>query len=278
MPQRQNFDGLIAAARIAGTEIRVDTSRELADSLDAAQKEGSPYFNKLLRIMATRCMSQAVYFCSGELAEAEFRHYGLATPIYTHFTSPIRRYADVVVHRLLAAAIGLEPLPDSYENKDGMRQLTDNMNFRHHNAQMAGRASVTLHTLLYFKDRPTLETACVMRVKGNGAVVLVPRYGIEGPVYVAGKGDEEALVRDYTYDEANMALVHNRDDSRSLRVFDEVRVKIEVVEVAPHRNSLRMTLAWEGDEAEVGKKRRTASDTAGVSKNQNQKKKKRTRK
>ena len=68
--------------------------------------------------MATRCMSQAVYFCSGELASAEYRHYGLATPIYTHFTSPIRRYADVVVHRLLSASIGLEPLPEMYENKD----------------------------------------------------------------------------------------------------------------------------------------------------------------
>jgi len=43
--------------------------------------------------MTTRCMMQAVYFCSGKLAEKDFWHYGLATDIYTHFTSPIRRYS-----------------------------------------------------------------------------------------------------------------------------------------------------------------------------------------
>lgn len=53
----------------------------------------------------------AQYFCSGELAQEEWHHYGLAAPIYTHFTSPIRRYADVCVHRLLGAAIGVSPLP-----------------------------------------------------------------------------------------------------------------------------------------------------------------------
>lgn len=59
----------------------------------------------------TRCMMPAQYLCSGEHAQEEWHHYGLAAPIYTHFTSPIRRYADVCVHRLLGAAIGVAPLP-----------------------------------------------------------------------------------------------------------------------------------------------------------------------
>ena len=46
--------------------------------------------------MTTRCMMQAQYFSSGTEPESEFKHYGLASPIYTHFTSPIRRYAGKV--------------------------------------------------------------------------------------------------------------------------------------------------------------------------------------
>ena len=75
-----------------GVHLEVDSAKSLAVSLDAANIPDEPYFNTLLRIMATRCMMQAVYFCSGMLAEEEFLHYGLATPIYTHFTSPIRRF------------------------------------------------------------------------------------------------------------------------------------------------------------------------------------------
>lgn len=49
----------------------------------------------------------ALYFCAGTLRDpAQFRHYALNVPLYTHFTSPIRRFADVMVHRLLAAALG----------------------------------------------------------------------------------------------------------------------------------------------------------------------------
>lgn len=49
----------------------------------------------------------ALYFCAGSFSEEKlFRHYALNVPLYTHFTSPIRRYADVVVHRLLAASLG----------------------------------------------------------------------------------------------------------------------------------------------------------------------------
>ena len=63
----------------------------LAQSLDLAARSDDAYFNKLVRIMATRCMTQAAYFGSGEVSPAEYYHYGLAAPLYTHFTSPIRR-------------------------------------------------------------------------------------------------------------------------------------------------------------------------------------------
>ena len=59
-------------------------------------RDSDPYFNKLLRILATRCMTQAAYFGSGDAAPTEYHHYGLAAPLYTHFTSPIRRCGRVL--------------------------------------------------------------------------------------------------------------------------------------------------------------------------------------
>jgi exosome complex exonuclease DIS3/RRP44 len=50
-------------------------------------------------------MNEAVYFCTADADFPEFYHYGLAASQYTHFTSPIRRYADVLVHRLLARSV-----------------------------------------------------------------------------------------------------------------------------------------------------------------------------
>ena len=90
-PNRAMFDSLISKAKCKGLSIDIDDSKHLADSLDAAQVESDPYINKLLRILSTRCMSPAQYFCSGEFPPTEWHHYGLAAPVYTHFTSPIRR-------------------------------------------------------------------------------------------------------------------------------------------------------------------------------------------
>ncbi|CAK9061897.1 unnamed protein product, partial [Durusdinium trenchii] len=93
------------------------SNKELSDSLQKAVKPEDPFFNTLVRIMTTRCMNQAVYFCTGEVQPALYAHYGLAMERYTHFTSPIRRYADVLVHRLLAAALGIATLPEQLQSK-----------------------------------------------------------------------------------------------------------------------------------------------------------------
>ncbi|KAG8958122.1 exosome catalytic subunit dis3, partial [Tulasnella sp. 425] len=76
-----------------GIELDVSSSGALATSLDRCIDPNEPSFNTLVRIMATRCMLAAEYFASGSVARDAFSHYGLASPIYTHFTSPIRRYA-----------------------------------------------------------------------------------------------------------------------------------------------------------------------------------------
>ncbi|XP_075920104.1 exosome complex exonuclease RRP44-like [Petromyzon marinus] len=89
-PPPSNYDILVKAAKSKNIEIQVDSAKALAESLDRAAVPGAPpYLNTLLRILATRCMMQAIYFCSG--MEPDTHHYGLATAIYTPFTSPIRR-------------------------------------------------------------------------------------------------------------------------------------------------------------------------------------------
>lgn len=295
-PNRGMFDSLISKAKSRGFVIDIEDSKKLADTLDAAQNESDPYFNKLLRILSTRCMSPAQYFCSGEYKPTEWHHYGLAAPVYTHFTSPIRRYcyvlqlysclqggslyspltlmftiiavfryADVCVHRLLAAAIGNAPLPIHLSSKSYLHDLAANMNRRHRSAQLAGRASVQLHTLIFFSgDGAKEEDAYVLDVETAEAsdpsfTVIVPRYGIEGRVSLAHiSADDPNLQRDAE----NHRLTYNKDGKAiSVRVFDKVRVKIWVREVQEHQKELVLDLL----EPKIGpgekaSKRRAADD------------------
>jgi exosome complex exonuclease DIS3/RRP44 len=233
------FDNLTAAAAQHGVTINPDSSLSLARSLDEAKSATNPYFNQLLRILTTRCMTQAVYFCSGTQASDQFRHYGLAATIYTHFTSPIRRYADVIVHRLLAASIGWEPLPLNI-NKARVTTIANNINFRGRQAQGASRDSTALHTVRFFRGKRVLAEGHVTRVKANGFVVLIPRYGIEGVVHLTADKHEESHFR---YDADRQSL--DRPSSAPLgaahiALFDSVRVCISVDERRPHDVRLRL--------------------------------------
>ena len=257
-PPADNFAPLIQAAAAVGFTIQVDTSKQLADSLDRCVIPAFPMFNKLIRILATRCMTQAIYFCSGEVergSSGDFHHYGLAAPIYTHFTSPIRRYADIVVHRLLAASVDYEPLPDSVQSRERMAELADNINHRHRMAQLVSRASAELYTLIYFGDgdggkrtteaagietvgRVVEEEAIIVSVRATGLRVFVPRYGLEAAITLVKKkrvaGDEEEaeagedgdssgrLARsEYVFDAERLTVSGPRG---TFRIFERVRV------------------------------------------------------
>ena len=248
-PNRTMFDSLISKARCRGLAIDIEDSKRLADSLDAAQVESDPYVNKLLRILSTRCMSPAQYFCSGEFRPQEWHHYGLAAPVYTHFTSPIRRYADVCVHRLLAAAIGVAPLPPHLSSKSYLHDLAANMNRRHRAAQLAGRDSVQLHTLIFFAgDGAKDEDAYVLDVETAESsdpsfTVMVPRYGIEGRVKLGNNIDASSPGLERYPDEHKLTYTEKEGGTTvSVQVFDKVRVRIWVREFQDHQRELVLDL------------------------------------
>lgn len=64
-----------------------------------------PAARRLLELLSFKATQRAKYFCAGMLDIAKYQHYALSVPLYTHFTSPIRRYADILVHRQLEAVL-----------------------------------------------------------------------------------------------------------------------------------------------------------------------------
>ncbi|KAJ7226076.1 hypothetical protein GGX14DRAFT_642735 [Mycena pura] len=248
-PPRTNFDKLkdILEKR-KGMTLDVSSSGALANSLDKCVDANEPALNTLVRIMATRCMLPAEYFSSGSVGRDTFGHYGLASPIYTHFTSPIRRYADVLAHRQLAAAIGYTPLHASLHSKPHVERILEVVNRRHRMAQMAGRASVEYYVGLALKGRGekerqgVIEEAFVIRTFRNGLGVFVSKLGIEGLVMF--KRDITQFDADnYTVTIPGSSAAVPGDDDATISVFDKVIVNIEVEkDKNTQKGKVKMTL------------------------------------
>ncbi|KAJ4196581.1 S1 motif domain-containing protein [Fusarium falciforme] len=223
-PPKTNFDELANQLRTKrGLELRTDSSKALADSLDQCVDAKEPFFNTLVRIMATRCMMSAEYFCSGTQAYPEFRHYGLASEIYTHFTSPIRRYADLLAHRQLAAAIDYEAVHPNVRSRGRLEAVCKNINVRHRNAQMAGRASIAYYVGQALKGKVAEEEAFVMKIFSNGFVVLVPRFGIEGLIRLRDLAEPEP---EADFDPETFTLTTKGSREVQVELFQKVKVRV----------------------------------------------------
>jgi exosome complex exonuclease DIS3/RRP44 len=208
-------------------------------------------------------MMPAQYFCSGEIPKDQWHHYGLAAPVYTHFTSPIRRYADIIVHRLLAAAIGVIPLPAINADRSKQQDLCSHLNRRHKAAQYAQRASVNLHTLLYFRNRPSTETAYVLSVSEEQIGIIVQRFGIEGSIALAPIADD--LKMSIRLDALSHTVILESAPGKgafqkgifSFQVFQKVQVSIRVKEHGSGNRALEIALVVDGkDFGSASKKRK----------------------
>ncbi|XP_071297271.1 DIS3-like exonuclease 1 isoform X2 [Agelaius tricolor] len=260
-PRQEFFTELRECASAKGFSIDTRSNKALAESLDRANDPSDPIVNKLLRSMATHAMSNALYFSTGSCPEEQFHHYGLALEKYTHFTSPIRRYADIVVHRLLMAATLRGTTGDVKDNiisnKD-LEELCRHINNRNRAAQRAQKQSTELFQCMYFRDRSAesdercVADGVIYSIRTNGVLVFVPRYGIKGAAYMKNKeglviscqgaGSCQWKPGSLHRSQHKITSTTAAGDSMTLSLFDHITVRILVQSSRCHAETIKLEI------------------------------------
>jgi ribonuclease R len=205
------------AARF-GYKINTKSDREIARSLNHLMEdvEGKKEQNVLTHL-AIRSMAKAIYTTKSS------SHYGLAFDHYTHFTSPIRRYPDVMVHRLLEhyLAGGQSVNADHYE------KLCQHSSAMEKKAADAERSSVKYKQAEFLQEQVgSIYAGVISGVTEWGMYVEIIENKCEGMIRLRDISDDF-----YTLDEKNYAIIGQRK-KKTYRLGDEVKIRVKNVDLA----------------------------------------------
>lgn len=184
--------------------------------------EGRPEAD-LLAVLTLRSMKQARY------SESDLGHFGLATRRYTHFTSPIRRYPDLLVHRILSASV-LHRGSEAEIDPGHLRELARHASHRERVAAAAERDSVALKRVRFMEQHLGSEfEGTISEVRPFGLVVLLDDWFVEGLVHVSSMGDDY-----YEFVEERFMLLGTRS-GRHFRLGQRVRIQVAAVDTEERR-------------------------------------------
>jgi len=177
--------------------------------------EGKKEQNVLTQL-AIRSMAKAIYTTKAT------SHYGLAFDHYTHFTSPIRRYPDVMVHRLLFHYLN----GGQSVNAEFYEKLCQHCSQMEKKAADAERSSVKYKQAEFLKDQiGTVYTGIISGVTEWGMYVEIIDNKCEGMIRLRDIADDF-----YTLDEKNYAIIGQRK-KKVYRLGDEVQIKVKNVDL-----------------------------------------------
>lgn len=214
-------DALLSFSQFAlkfGYKIDISSGRETAKSLNflMADVEGKKEQNVLTQL-AIRSMAKAVY------TTKKHSHYGLAFDYYTHFTSPIRRYPDVMVHRLLELYLagGKSVSEEEYEK------------FSMHSSQMEKKAADAERASVKYKQAEFLQSN--IGTEYNGIISGLTEWGMYVEI-IENKCEGMIRLRDlnddfYVLDEKNYCIIGQRR-KKKYQLGDEVRILVKKVDLA----------------------------------------------